>query len=91
MLKSYLAIVDRSGLRSLCEEQEGASELLACRLHFADLPPSLLVWAVVSDDVIRSVRGALRCENRYDAWRILQSESQQIGSVATAAQPLLRA
>ena len=91
MLKSYLAIIDSSGLESIHEEQEGTTAFLIRRLNSATAAPRMLVWAVVSDDVLLLLLRHLRHGNRQGTWRFLQSHAHQIGSVATTSQPLLRA
>lgn len=80
-MKSYQAIVDESGLRTIWEEQSHRSEFAIQEIYRRR---GLLVWAVMSDSVHRQVVLMLNKGLRDDAWRTLQLSSQQIGSLGAS-------
>ncbi len=91
MSKSYLAIIDSGGMESIYEEHEGTAELLGRQFGNPTTVPRMLVWAVISNEVLLLIINHLRLGHRQDAWHVLQTQSHRIGSLATSDQFLLRA
>ena len=83
MLTSHLAIIDRRGLRKIADDTAEAYASLARQIDFFDSPPSVLIWAVISDDALSRVRHQLHLGDGRTAWSLMQSLADQIGSVRT--------
>lgn len=81
MLKSYLAIIDASGLRCIYEESDHSTRILTQELSSSANGDAILVWAVARDDSYRHVSSALSIGMRRDAWRQLQYSAEQMGAV----------
>lgn len=81
MMKSYLAIVDKHGLRALHEEHDHTFEFLSRQIQRPNQLPSVMVWAVLQSEFLRPIRYQLQLGRGLDAWLLLQTMSSQLGTL----------
>lgn len=78
MRKSYIGILDRSGLTVLLPETEHVDRFLARR---ASRENGLCFWAVIDDSVANSIRTELSIGQKQNAARLLQLLAFDYGSL----------
>ena len=80
MLKSYLAIVDQTGLVTFHEELEHTYDFLVRQVQYSC---HIIVWAELPTEFLPSIYRQLLDGNRHNAWLLLQILSRQIGTLHT--------
>jgi|GEM_PF-4111607 len=78
MLQTYIGVADRHGLCSLHTENEHTLQMLGRHVQPAT---TILFWTLLEDSAAKQIWLRLSHRNRRDAWRFLEANAFDIGTV----------